>query len=51
MMRPNRIAGVIMCGPAFNAVRPGYWFNYNLQTEEVRKMVDENRGHIMVKVK
>merc|ERR1712202_55525 len=30
LKRPSQIAGIIMCGPAFNCIIPGYWFNYNM---------------------
>ena len=49
--RPDRIAGIIMCGPAFNCIIPGYWFNYNMLEEDVKKLIDEGKHHMQVKVK
>lgn len=51
MRRPDRIAGLIMCGPAFNCLIAGYWLHYNMLEPDVKKRIDEGKEHMMLNVK
>ena len=51
LRRPDRIAGLIMCGPAFNCLIPGYWMHYNMLESDVKKRIDEGKEHMMVQIK
>ena len=51
MRRPSRIAGLIMCGPAFNCLIAGYWLHYNMLEPDVKKRIDEGKEHMMLNVK
>jgi hypothetical protein len=42
---------MIMLGPGFNFLRPGYWHYYNMLPEEVRARVDAGVEHIKIKMK
>lgn len=48
--RPSRIAGLIMCGPAFNCLIPGYWMHYSMLEADVKKRIDEGKEHMMLKL-
>ena len=51
MQRPSRIAGLIMCGPAFNCLIPGYWLHYNMLEPDQKKRIDEGKEHMMLNIK
>ena len=51
MQRPSRIAGLIMCGPAFNCLIPGYWLHYNMLEADQKKRIDEGKEHMMLNIK
>ena len=49
--RPHRIHGMVFLAPGFNALRPGYWYHYNMLPEEVRARVDAGEEHIKIKMR
>ena len=49
--RPDRIHGMIFLGPGFNALRPGYWYHYNMLPDEVKARVDAGEEHIKIKMR
>ena len=51
MQRPSRIAGLIMCGPAFNCLIPGYWLHYSMLEADQKKRIDEGKEHMMLNIK
>ena len=42
---------MIMLGPGFNALRPGYWHHYNMLPSEVKERVDAGEEHIKIKMR
>lgn len=51
LRRPERIHGIILLGPGFNALRPGYWHHYNLLTPEEREKVDLGLEHVKINMR
>ena len=42
---------MILLGPGFNCLRPGYWYHYNKLPEEVKARVDAGEEHIKIKMR
>ena len=40
-----------MCGPAFNALRPGYWMAYNMLEPDMKEKIDSGKEHIVIKIR
>lgn len=42
---------MLFLGPGFNALRPGYWYHYNMLPDEVKARVDAGEEHIKIKMR